>query len=533
MLCLLLISSASWSQSSDTLTLRSEVSAVTVFLQGAQITRQARASLAKGTNYLVLPTLSPFLDPQSIQVKADGDITILSVNHQIDFLQKPEKSRLEKRIETVQDSLDYQKAMLAVVEEEEQVLKENRSIGGSQTGYTLPDLKAISAYYADRLKAIKIEALAIQKATKDYQQTLTQLRRQLKELNSNQTRNASNIIVTVSSERPQSLPLEVSYLAGNAGWYPTYDLRVKDVENPIALTYKANVHQNTGENWNKVKLTFSNANPNQNNVLPALNTYYLGFDRRISIPATYQNMPPANPNIRQVSGQVVSTEGETLPGTNVLVKGTSVGTVTDVNGKYALSIPMGATTLVFSTIGYLSQELPVSSAVMNVALEADVRSLQEVVVTGYGAERRNRRKATEDNIVPATPMINQTTVSFAVTIPYSIPSDGENYVVGLAAYDVPADYEYQSIPKLDQDAFLVASITGWDEYNLLEGEANLFFEGTYVGKSLLDVRYAEDTLHLSLGKDKNVSVKREKIKDYNRKPFIGANRISKLEDHSA
>lgn len=142
MLCLLLISSASWSQSSDTLTLRSEVSAVTVFLQGAQITRQARASLAKGTNYLVFPTLSPFLDPQSIQVKADGDITILSVNHQIDFLQKPEKSRLEKRIETVQDSLDYQKAMLAVVEEEEQVLKENRSIGGSQTGYTLPDLKA-------------------------------------------------------------------------------------------------------------------------------------------------------------------------------------------------------------------------------------------------------------------------------------------------------------------------------------------------------------------------------------------------------
>lgn len=99
-----------------------------------------------------------------------------------------------------------------------------------------------------------------------------------------------------------------------------------------------------------MKLTFSNANPNQNNVLPALNTYYLGFDRRISIPATYQNMPPANPNIRQVSGQVVSTEGETLPGTNVLVKGTSVGTVTDVNGKYALSIPMGATTLVFSTI---------------------------------------------------------------------------------------------------------------------------------------------------------------------------------------
>ena len=92
----------------------------------------------------------------------------------------------------------------------------------------------------------------------------------------------------------------------------------------------------------------------------------------------------------------------------------------------------------------------------------------------------------------------------------------------MALYDVPADYEYFCIPKINNDAFLVAHITDWEKYNLLEGEASVFFEDTYIGKTLLDVRYAADTLSLSLGRDKQVSVKREKIKDYTEKQFIGS-----------
>ena len=68
--------------------------------------------------------------------------------------------------------------------------------------------------------------------------------------------------------------------------------------------------------------------------------------------------------------------------------------------------------------------------------------------------------------------------------------------------------------------FLIANVSNWEQYNLLEGEANLFFEGTYVGKTLLDVRYAADTLQISLGRDKNISVKREKIKEFSTKKFI-------------
>ena len=91
-------------------------------------------------------------------------------------------------------------------------------------------------------------------------------------------------------------------------------------------------------------------------------------------------------------------------------------------------------------------------------------------------------------------------------------------------YDLPAFYQYYCVPKIDKDAFLIANIVDWEKYNLLEGEANVFFEDTYVGKTLMDVRYASDTLEISLGRDKKVSVNREKIKDFTNKQFIGNNK---------
>jgi len=88
-------------------------------------------------------------------------------------------------------------------------------------------------------------------------------------------------------------------------------------------------------------------------------------------------------------------------------------------------------------------------------------------------------------------------------------------------YDLPAEYEYYSAPKVDKDAFLLANIIDWEKYNLLEGEANIFFENTFVGKTILDVRYVSDTLNISLGRDKNVMVKRDKVQDFNKKQFFG------------
>ncbi len=100
---------------------------------------------------------------------------------------------------------------------------------------------------------------------------------------------------------------------------------------------------------------------------------------------------PASAQSRTISGKVTSDEeGEGLPGVNVLIKGSSTGTVTDFDGNYSLEVPSNETSLVFSFIGYVSEEVYVGNqSVIDVNLSPDVTSLEEVVVIGYGTQKRS------------------------------------------------------------------------------------------------------------------------------------------------
>ena len=158
--------------------------------------------------------------------------------------------------------------------------------------------------------------------------------------------------------------------------------------------------------------------------------------------------------------------------------------------------------------------------------------LSEVVVVGYGTERDLQGRASGIQIrgnkslaksITTTVVENQTTVEIEVTTPYSIKSNGEKLQVDLRKHQIEALYEYYAIPKLDKDAFLIARIINWDQYNLLEGEANLYFENAYVGRSILDAKSLEDTLTISLGRDKNIVIGREKNEEFSKKRTIGSN----------
>jgi uncharacterized protein (TIGR02231 family) len=111
---------------------------------------------------------------------------------------------------------------------------------------------------------------------------------------------------------------------------------------------------------------------------------------------------------------------------------------------------------------------------------------------------------------------------FDISLPYSVASSAKPTLVDIRKYDVKADYLYATAPKLDNDVFLLAKVTGWEEYSLLPGEANIFFEGTFVGKSYIDPNNVNDTLSVSLGRDKRIVVKREKLKDLTSRNFIGS-----------
>jgi len=89
-------------------------------------------------------------------------------------------------------------------------------------------------------------------------------------------------------------------------------------------------------------------------------------------------------------------------------------------------------------------------------------------------------------------------VEFAIGLPYTILSGGKGQQVDIKNIDLAADYQYAVVPKLELSAFLLARITKWDTYNILSGNANIYFEGTFVGKTFIDASNTLDTLNISL-----------------------------------
>ena len=138
--------------------------------------------------------------------------------------------------------------------------------------------------------------------------------------------------------------------------------------------------------------------------------------------------------------------------------------------------------------------------------------------------------ANESVMAPAQSMADyfevvetQLSVEFTPSIKYSIPSDNKPHSVALQEFTVPAQYEYYAVPKLDNNAFLVARLTEWGSYNLLPGQANIYFENSYIGQTYINPATTKDTLSISLGRDQNISVAREVLKDFSEDKFLSSN----------
>jgi uncharacterized protein (TIGR02231 family) len=116
----------------------------------------------------------------------------------------------------------------------------------------------------------------------------------------------------------------------------------------------------------------------------------------------------------------------------------------------------------------------------------------------------------------------QLAVEFTPSLKYSIPSDSKPHSVAIKDYSLKAEYEYFAVPKMDNNAFLVALLKEWSEFNLLPGEANIYFENSYVGKTYLNPASTKDTLQISLGRDENVLVTREAVKDFTEDKFLSS-----------
>lgn len=516
----------------------SKVSKATVFLNSAQVTRTKNVGLTKGIQIVKFTNLSPFVDKKSIQVRA-RNIDIQAVNFQKNYKKISKKSdkqkSLESELNTLEGQINLENINLKIVNEEISFLTNNKNLKGNET-LTGGILKEAVLFYSTQIKRLYTKQFSLQTKIANLKEEQLKITKELSDLSGVREFPTGEILIKVASPINKTTNFELTYNVGNVSWYPTYDVKAKDINSPLSIIYKANVKQNSKVDWNNVKLRFSSANPSNATKASELKPYFLDYGSK---PPTYNNLTG------EVTGTVYDYDGIALPSVTVLVKGTTIGTVTNFDGKFSIKVPENGEILVFSYLGFKTLEKIIKPKMGSIYLELEDSRLDEVVVVGYGRTKRkkgnlgkNIRVASGTNIklskskekkesietdyaLPTKEIVNQTSVSFEIVKPYTLKSGNKEYTVAMKTYNNEATYNYYSVPKIEQNVFLIASIQNWEKLNLLEGEANIYFEDTFVGTSLIDTRFTEKKLEISLGIDKNVTISRKKLKDFTTKQFIG------------
>lgn len=600
---------------SNDLPISSKIKEVTVYLNGASITRSAECNLPSGASEIILSGLSTKIHESSIQISGLQSVSILSISYDINYLAKADRTTefilLENDIHAMESKIALLRNRFSGLEEEELVIHTNRTVSNRLQSFDLEKIKQVSTYYRERITAIKDEIFKTNEEINAINVEIRQIKKQMAEINNTPTKEQGEIKLKLDAPIASQLNLILTYQVDDAGWIPNYDIKSKAINTPLNLAYKAHVYQKTGSDWNDVKVTLSTGNPSINVVKPNLGAKYLNF-----IYGHKSNSPGAikkqryvyNPMVKKITGTVLDESGIPLPGANILVKSTSNSTQSDFDGFFTLEVQDGQE-LVVSYIGAKTEELPIYSSIMNIRLSEDAQALEEGVVSGYGVQKKNditgaatsvglnqlsgRAAGVQINhtsgvkirgastlnrssnplyvvdglIISANDIANidqemiasievvkgesansiygsrgangvvimttkksdvqdaVTNIKFVINKPYSIVSDGDITSIEINTFKLDAQYEYFAAPIVNENVFLTTTFKDWEQYNLLPGEASIYFKGAYAGKTAIDPYTTKEEMILSLGIDPNITVTRKQIKDFKSKTFIGINRV--------
>lgn len=418
----------------------------TIFLRGAQLSSTATVHLNKGENEFIFTNVAGDVNAQSLTVSAANGVAVESATFQNNYLvtgnESPRAKELKDSIDQVADIRNGIANKITTLNEQIAVLQDNRKVSGSNTGLSVAELTKMLDLIAARMESYLNQKNRQEALLKKTDERLALLRKQLDEEQKKDFQPGGQLLVKFYAKDAVTTPVIITYVVPNAGWTPTYDIRVEDISQPATLFYKASVYQNSGVKWDNVKLSLSTGNPQEGAQAPVMYPWYLAF---------YQPQPMYNAQkLKNNVANAPAAAGYTY--------------------KWGDSMKM-------------------EDASMNEYVTADNSGINTI---------------------------------FDIDIPYSIPNDGQQHIVAIKKYELPAAYRYYAAPKLDRDAFLQAQITNWEDLNLLPGQSNIFYEGTYVGQGYLDMRNVKDTMTISLGRDKKVIIKRELDKKLRSVKTIGS-----------
>ncbi len=287
----------------DEKVLKSKIQKVTVYQQGAQIKQQATYSLTKGIHTLIIEGVSPSIDPNSLQVQGTGNIVLLESKYSV-FYPLPDPvvinpntipAEILREINFLNDSiadLDFEIAennyKIDVLLSEKAIIANNGTIKGvGKVNDSIPLLKEAILYYHIKMNEINKELLMYERKRLMQSKTKNRMQNRLATLANYNVNNSfqqpgpkppvHRIEVMLSAVEATTGKLDITYLTANAGWIPLYDFRSSGSKSTVDLTYKGMVYQNTGIDWEDVKLSLSTNNPYVNRIKPTLNPWYLDF----------------------------------------------------------------------------------------------------------------------------------------------------------------------------------------------------------------------------------------------------------------
>jgi hypothetical protein len=492
------------------ITVKAGLTNVTVFRIGAEMNHLAKAELIKGNNELIIENISNAMDANSIQVNCNGNVTVMGVEFSADHLQNEIKTpvikMLEDSVEVVNGNLEKIKTNISVINDLLTVLKANKEIKGSQTGLSVAELVKLMEYYKAKSFELQNELITLNQKEKKLIELVEKLNSQVAEEQKKNTKSAGKLILQLNCAVAGKYDFNISYITQNAYWTPFYDLRAESITAPLKLIYRAKIFQTTGIDWKQVKLSLSTSSPSQTGNAPLFKTWFLSYIN----PINYYN--------KSLAGSVAGVS-------NTLNEVVVIGYGTAKRSKEEDADNLIAPQL-YIVNGNEMQESEFKKIRSSAIKTIDkLKSNQATAIYGSraagGVTLVTLKDGLDDYITVSDKELD---VTFDIDLPYDVPTNGKAQTAVLKEQQIATGYKFYAVPKLDKDVFLLAEIADWEKLNLLPGEANIIFEGTYIGKSFIDPSSTQDTLNLTMGRDKRVVVNKEKLVDYSSIKFLGANK---------
>lgn len=499
------------------LEVRSEIANVTVYKIGAMINRKAVFKAEIGRTTLRFTKLAPYILEESIKIEGDGSFTILNVQFKNDFLNELGRN---KTIETLLDSLDYYNkkveesdAWTKILNERMDFLKANQNISGKQEATDLATLRSLDTYFGENLQKLNLELLKQKRLKTTYTEQIDKINNELNSVRTDRTLPSGTIEVTIEKNNTEASSVLISYQVHDASWYPGYDIRFAGTRDPLHISYKANVRQNTGVDWKDVNVILSNAQSHISAQIPKMEPWNLYF----YFPELSSALQGRVPGVQMQKAEVADELVMEAEKSSVKIRGISS------------NLPDQPLYVIDGVVHDGPQNLnPNDIESINVLKDASATAI-------YGTRAANGVVVVttkKDKSMSSSPLAisykNETSIEFAIDNKQTILSNNQLNTFVYKNTDLPAEYEYRSVPKLAEKVFLIGRLYDWLNADLLSGEANIYMENSYVGKSQLNTMQFSDTLDLSFGIDNNIIIDREKLKNFSETRFIGSNKTETI-----